>query len=282
MSNPTSPGRPGCVTRPVGRDGGGSPGKWPLRDPSPTLHDALPVRSADRRVPTLGARQPARHRPGLRPPPEGRPVGRRPGRLRGGLGPALATSETPTRRIRAVHGTAPIPEAHGNGGTQIRTGDTTIFSRVLYQLSYPAAEPRIAVGERILRPIPLPPPHTAQGAEVDPGRRRRGRRGRRDPSEPPSPHPGQGPRAVSRPAGGLLRPTIRQGRHHDSLRASVGTAQLRSMRRGRPKLLTSTDGRERPRQGLVPAIQSCRCAGRPRGHVPTSVSWTRRPSALRG
>ena len=25
-----------------------------------------------------------------------------------------------------------------NGGTQIRTGDTTIFSRVLYQLSYPA------------------------------------------------------------------------------------------------------------------------------------------------
>ena len=26
-----------------------------------------------------------------------------------------------------------------NGGTQIRTGDTTIFSRVLYQLSYPAA-----------------------------------------------------------------------------------------------------------------------------------------------
>ena len=34
-----------------------------------------------------------------------------------------------------------------NGGTQIRTGDTTIFSRVLYQLSYPAAEPRIAVGE---------------------------------------------------------------------------------------------------------------------------------------
>jgi hypothetical protein len=26
----------------------------------------------------------------------------------------------------------------GNGGTQIRTGDTTIFSRVLYQLSYPA------------------------------------------------------------------------------------------------------------------------------------------------
>ena len=25
-----------------------------------------------------------------------------------------------------------------DGGTQIRTGDTTIFSRVLYQLSYPA------------------------------------------------------------------------------------------------------------------------------------------------
>jgi hypothetical protein len=25
-----------------------------------------------------------------------------------------------------------------SGGTQIRTGDTTIFSRVLYQLSYPA------------------------------------------------------------------------------------------------------------------------------------------------
>ncbi len=28
----------------------------------------------------------------------------------------------------------------GYGGTQTRTGDTTIFSRVLYQLSYPAAQ----------------------------------------------------------------------------------------------------------------------------------------------
>ena len=28
-----------------------------------------------------------------------------------------------------------------SGGTQTRTGDTTIFSRVLYQLSYPASVP---------------------------------------------------------------------------------------------------------------------------------------------
>ncbi len=34
-----------------------------------------------------------------------------------------------------------------SGGTQIRTGDTTIFSRVLYQLSYPA-EPFRAASER--------------------------------------------------------------------------------------------------------------------------------------
>ena len=58
------------------------------------------------------------------------------------------------------------------GGTQTRTGDTTIFSRVLYQLSYPAAEPRIAVEERILRPIPLPPhggQRTPEGVRERPG-----------------------------------------------------------------------------------------------------------------
>jgi hypothetical protein len=73
----------------------------------------------------------------------------------------LATSETRTRRIRTVHGTAPNPEALGNGGTQTRTGDTTIFSRVLYQLSYPAARARPwggpANGRRTLRAIQARP-----------------------------------------------------------------------------------------------------------------------------
>ena len=49
------------------------------------------------------------------------------------------------RRIRGIFATStgravsPLPVRDlENGGTQIRTGDTTIFSRVLYQLSYPA------------------------------------------------------------------------------------------------------------------------------------------------
>ena len=55
------------------------------------------------------------------------------------------------------------------------------------------------------------------------------------PRRPPSVHPGQGPRAVSRPAGGVVRPAVRQGRRLNSLRASVWTAQLRSLRRGPPR-----------------------------------------------
>ena len=38
----------------------------------------------------------------------------------------------------ATDGETPARRDCDNGGTQIRTGDTTIFSRVLYQLSYPA------------------------------------------------------------------------------------------------------------------------------------------------
>ncbi len=45
------------------------------------------------------------------------------------------------------HEKAPHQRGFGSGGTQIRTGDTTIFSRVLYQLSYPA-EPSRAASER--------------------------------------------------------------------------------------------------------------------------------------
>ena len=39
----------------------------------------------------------------------------------------------------------------GDGGTQIRTGDTTIFSRVLYQLSYPAKVRQLSNRAVILR-----------------------------------------------------------------------------------------------------------------------------------
>jgi hypothetical protein len=38
--------------------------------------------------------------------------------------------------------------ASGNGETRIRTGDTTIFSRVLYQLSYLALYAAMLAGSR--------------------------------------------------------------------------------------------------------------------------------------
>ena len=42
-------------------------------------------------------------------------------------------------------GKGPICGAFGSGETRTRTGDTTIFSRVLYQLSYLAVAPQTSV-----------------------------------------------------------------------------------------------------------------------------------------
>jgi hypothetical protein len=53
--------------------------------------------------------------------------------------PTLEDGET---RIRTVRTTSPVTARMPtleDGETRIRTGDTTIFSRVLYQLSYLAA-----------------------------------------------------------------------------------------------------------------------------------------------
>src|SRR5690242_20612955 len=66
---------------------------------------------------------------------------------------------TPSRRKPRFHGRLAL-----NGETRIRTGDTTIFSRVLYQLSYLAATiQRLATGAwRGCAPPILPAPQRRQ------------------------------------------------------------------------------------------------------------------------
>ena len=59
---------------------------------------------------------------------------------------SLCARRTPRRRAATCHAKSgsgqkkgPVTRAFGDGETETRTRDTTIFSRVLYQLSYLAA-----------------------------------------------------------------------------------------------------------------------------------------------